>query len=370
MKILFPVEIIYPSQAGGVANSVYSLAKNLAKHGFEPRITATNKGITDQVELNRWLDTEAGKTIFVKTFSVHFPFVQTIISLRHFLRADVIHLPSVFYPAAFITGFAAKIFGKKIALSPNGELAAVALNHSAGRKRPILWSIKKFIGTYPIFHSTSDQETESIRQVFGPSARIHKIPNYIEPDPQVTRRDGNYLLFMGRMHPQKAVDNLIRALTLSEAFLQSDMVLKIAGRERPENVRPLERLVTELKMDDRVEFVGQVEGREKLQLLADAQATILPSHAENFGMVVLESLAQGTPVIASRGTPWESLEKERIGFWVNNAPESLAEAIDRMILMDEGKYKGYRSRGRDFVLREFDIRNHIDEWLEFYDLFK
>lgn len=367
MNIFFPVEIVYPSQAGGVANSVYWLAKNLSKHGFEPRIIATDKGITDQVPLNRWLDTDAGRTIFVKTWSVQVPFVQTVMSLKHFASADVVHLPSVFYPAAFITGFAARILGKNIALSPNGELAEVALNHSAARKRPILWAIKRFIGTYPTFHSTSDAETERIRGVFGPAARIVQIPNYIELEPQVPRTDGNYLLFMGRMHPQKAVDNLVRALTRSETFMRSPLVLKIAGRERRENVRPLERLVVELKMEKKIEFLGQVEGDEKLTLLADARVTILPSHAENFGMVVLESLAQGTPVIASKGTPWESLEKEKIGFWVDNSPESLARAIDRVLWMEPNDYEAYRSRGREFVMREFDMRNHIGEWLDFYE---
>lgn len=370
MKIFFPVEILYPSQAGGAANSVYWLAKTISNAGFETRIVATNKGITDQVDLDRWLRTDAGEVIFIRTWSVHVPFSQVLTSLRQFRRADVVHLSSVFYPAAFITGLAAKLLRKKIAWSPRGELADVALNHSAARKRPILWSMRKLIGSYAVFHSTSDEETEAIRKVFGPTATIRKIPNYVELEPQVNRRDGNYLLFIGRMHPQKALDNLIKALPLSERFASSNFLLKIAGRERPHNVRPLRALVSELGLEDRVEFVGQVEGNEKLQLLADAHVTLLPSHAENFGVVVVESLAQGTPVIASRYTPWASLEKERTGLWPDNSPEELAKAIDRFIAMDEEEYSGYRLRSRAFAEREFDIRNHTDEWTAFYDLLR
>jgi glycosyltransferase involved in cell wall biosynthesis len=370
MKIFYPVEVFYPSQAGGAANSVYWLAKHLSKHGFEPRIVATNKGITDQVQLNRWLETDAGRAIFVKTRFLHVPIFQTVTSLRHFLNADVVHLSSVFFPTAFITAFAAKLFRRRIAWSPRGELASVALGHSAGRKRPILWSIKKLIGSYAVFHSTSDEETMTIRKIFGPAVRIYQIPNYVELEPQAPRRDGNYILFMGRMHPQKAVDNLIRALTVSEKFMRSDLVLKIAGRERAGNVRPLRQLVVDLNMQDRVEFVGQVEGGEKLHLLADAHVTVLPSHAENFGVVVVESLAQGTPVIASRGTPWESLEKEKVGFWVDNSPKEFAKAIDRFLEMPAEEYAEYRGRGRDFVKRQFDISSHIGEWLEFYGRFR
>ncbi len=368
MKIFYPVEIIYPSQAGGAANSVYWLAKTMAGLGFETRIVATDKGITDQVELDRWLRTEAGDVIFIKTRSVHVPFHQVVTALRQFRHADVIHLSSIFYPAAFITGLAAKAFRKKIAWSPRGELAEVALDHSSGRKRPILWVLRKLIGKYPVFHSTSDEETAAIRQAFGESARVRKIPNYIELEPPVPRRDGNYILFLGRMHPQKALDNLIRAVKLSERFMRSSMTLKIAGRERPQHVRPLKELVSRLGLDDKVEFLGQVEGREKQQLLADAYVTILPSHAENFGVVVVESLAQGTPVIASRFTPWESLEEQRAGIWTDNSPQELANAMERFLAMGAEEYAEYRRRGREFVEREFDIRNHTEEWLEFYGL--
>jgi glycosyltransferase involved in cell wall biosynthesis len=366
MKIFYPVEVFYPSQAGGPANTVYWLTKNLSKHGFESTIVATNKGISGQVELNRWLETDAGRTIFVKTRFLHIPVRQTIASLRQFFKADVVHLSSVFFPTAFLTAFAARIFGKKIAWSPRGELSDYSLNYSGGRKRPILWAIRKFIGTYPVFHSTSGDETADIRRIFGETARVYQIPNYVELEDQSPRTDGNYLLYIGRMHPKKAIDNLIRAVAASEPFRQSGFLLKIAGKGKPEYKRELQRLVSNLKMEAKVEFVGQVEGTKKLQLLADAYFTLMPSHTENFGIVVLESLAQGTPVIASKKTPWQSLETEKVGFWVDNSSEELAAAIERVLLMDSEEYEEYRARSREYVTRTFDIRNHIDEWLKFY----
>lgn len=370
MKIFFPVEVFYPSQAGGAANSVYWLAKNLAAHGFETTIVATDEGLKDQVPLNRWFDTDAGRTIFVKTKFYRAPVLQTLISLRHFWRADVVHLSSIFFPTAFITAFAARVLRKKIAWSPRGELTESSLSFSAGRKRAVLWLIRSFIGKYPLFHSTSDEENQSIRRVFGEDARIRQIPNYVELEPLSGRSNGNYLLYIGRIHPIKAIDNLVKSLRLSEAFLRSDMVLKIAGKGKPGYEEDLRRLVSELDLDEKVQFVGQVEGPEKLRLLADAKATILPSHTENFGVVVVESLAQGTPVIASTNTPWKALAKERIGFWTDNSPAEIAKTVDSILNTDDDEYQRYRARSRDFVVREFDIRNHIDEWVEFYSSFK
>ena len=53
----------------------------------------------------------------------------------------------------------------------------------------------------------------------------------------------------------------------------------------------------------------------------------MPSHNENFGNVVVESLSQGTPVIASTGTPWKILEKYHAGYWIKNNPENIAKKI-------------------------------------------
>jgi hypothetical protein len=89
MKIFFPLEVFYPSQAGGPANSIYWLTKNLVKEGFEPIIVASDKGIKNGFPLNRWIENEAGRVIHVRTRSLRFPVGQTVRSLLNFYRADV-----------------------------------------------------------------------------------------------------------------------------------------------------------------------------------------------------------------------------------------------------------------------------------------
>lgn len=366
MKIFFPLEVFYPSQAGGPANTVYWITKNLSRHGFEPVVVSTDKGIQPGVQLNKWSETDGGRVIYVKTKSLNFPFYQIILSLLNFYRSDIVHLSSIFFPTCFITAFAARLLKKKLVWSPRGELDTAALNHSSFRKRPILWCIKKFIGKYPSFHSTCDEETAYIKKVFGDEARVFQIPNYIEIPAEVARKSRDYLLYIGRIHPKKAIDNLIKAVSISEEFLKSKYVLKIAGKGKKEFEKDLRELVGRLGLEEKVVFAGQVEGAEKQQLLADAFWTIMPSHSENFGIVVLESLAQSTPVIASKGSPWASLEDEKIGFWTENSPEKLAEKIKEILEMPESVYEDYRRRCRGFVAREFDIGENIDKWIDLY----
>lgn len=365
-EIFFPLEVFYPSQAGGTANMIYWTTKKLAAHGYRSVIVATDKGIQSKVPLNKWIKIDGGRAIYVNTRFLNYPFRQTLITLLHFYRSDIIQISSIFFPTAFFAAIASRILQKKMILSPHGELDQLALTHSSGRKRPILWCLRKIIGTYPVFHSTCEAESVYIQKAFGDNAKIVLIPNYIEIPPLALRGESDYLLYIGRLHPKKAIDNLIRAVAMSEDFLRSNFILKIAGKGRGEYEKLLRKLVEDLNLQDKVVFVGQVEGQAKQELFASAYFTIMPSHTENCGIVVLESLAQETPVIASRGTPWQSLENERIGFWVDNVPEELARAIGEILRIDPSEYEGYRKRGRAFVSREYDISRNIDKWIAVY----
>lgn len=367
MKIFFPLEVYYPSQAGGPANTIHWIVKNLPRDEFTATIVTTDKGIQPDVELNKWTETEGGKAMFVKTRILYFPLVQSIIAVFYLFRADLIHISSLFFPTSFVSGIVARIFRKPIVWSPRGEVDVPALSQSRVRKALILWLLKRIVGRYPVFHSTCDEETQYIKMQFGADVCIVQIPNYIDI-PSLVEHLGKekYLLYIGRVNPKKAIDNLLRGLAVCDEFLNSDFVLKIAGKGTAEYENYLKNLVSELGLAEKVIFIGQVEGDEKQKLYSDAYFTFMPSHTENFGNVVLESLAQQTPVVASKNSPWRQLEAERIGFWVENSPEELARVTAKILRMERTEYEGYRGRSRDFVVREFDIVTNIDKWIDLY----
>ncbi len=366
MKILYPVEVFYPSQAGGPANSVYWIAKNLAAEGLAPEVVASDKGLGAATPRDEWTSVDGIRAVYVRTPNLNFPLKQTLAAFRRIFGSDIVHISSIFYPTAFASGIVARLLRKKLLWSPRGELDPIALEHSKNRKKPVLALLRLLVGRYPVYHSTCDEETAYIRDVFGSDARVEQIPNYLEIPSQATRTPADYILFIGRIHPKKAIDNLIEAVSRSRRFMDSGFELRIAGTGKPEFEEPLRDMVARLGLESVVRFVGQVEGTEKQELLASARFMVMPSHTENFGVVVLESLAQGTPVIASRGAPWKILEDEDLGVWSENSPEALAAAIDGMLSLEPERYEDIRSRCRPFVEREFDIRENISKWLELY----
>jgi len=114
MKILYPLEVFYPSQAGGVANSVHFVTKNLDKSRFSPTIVATDKGLQPEVERNRWFQNEDGKVIYIKTRSLRFPLRAAWHSIRNILSPDVVHISSIFFPTALVSAAASCLLKKKL----------------------------------------------------------------------------------------------------------------------------------------------------------------------------------------------------------------------------------------------------------------
>ena len=118
------------------------------------------------------------------------------------------------------------------------------------------------------------------------------------------------LLFLGRIHPKKGVDLLLQAFAESE---ETDEFLVLAGPCDDEaHAQTLHQLAEH--SDERVLWTGMIEGDCKWGALRAAEALILPSHQENFGIVVAEALAVGTPVlISNKVNLWREVEEDGAG---------------------------------------------------------
>jgi glycosyltransferase involved in cell wall biosynthesis len=87
-----------------------------------------------------------------------------------------------------------------------------------------------------------------------------------------------------------------------------------------------------------VHWLGEVADGDKWRLLADADALVLCSRSESFGLSVLEGMAAGVPVVVTRTCPWEDVEREGCGLWVAHDARAIADALVHVL--------GERARGR------------------------
>lgn len=152
---------------------------------------------------------------------------------------------------------------------------------------------------------------------------------------------GGYAMFLGRMHPDKGVDIAIAAARAA------GMPLRIAAKMSEPHERDYFDAEIAPKLGADVEFIGEVSGADKLLLLGDASCLLNPIRwDEPFGMVMIEALACGTPVVSSgRGAAPEIVDDGETGFVCQS--ENVAElalALRRVTTLDRAKVRAVAER--------------------------
>jgi glycosyltransferase involved in cell wall biosynthesis len=204
-----------------------------------------------------------------------------------------------------------------------------------------------------------DQEAlSSLLQL--PLHRIVVMPNAV-PDPlpggmRAGRHDGHcHFLFLGHLSARKGVPELLKALS-RPALMSRRWRATLAGGGPLDEFR---RLAETLALSDRVDFPGWVDEARVRELCADADALVLPSHAEGLAMAVLEGLSHGLVVVTTPvGAQTEVIEPEISGLLVPPGDiESLAGALIRVI-DDEHLRQRLGAGARRRYLEQFDVRNY------------
>lgn len=158
-------------------------------------------------------------------------------------------------------------------------------------------------------------------------------------------------LFVGRIYPVKGLANLLRAWAILPESLRAGWRLRIVGPDQAGYRKELEQLVGELKLEGSIDFPGEKFGDELESEYDNADFLVLPSFTENFGAVVVDALAHAKPCIASIYTPWQRLQTEGCGWWVDNTPRALAEALQAMMEMPPEERERMGEKGRQFAAR-------------------
>jgi glycosyltransferase involved in cell wall biosynthesis len=179
---------------------------------------------------------------------------------------------------------------------------------------------------YPWFHHGL---SEASGATFPESGRLPPIHHGIDVDTFETRERGEgYLLFLGRFSPEKG------SATAIEVARRTGQRLILAGKVDPLEGDYFASAVAPHIDGDRIRSIGEVGGADKRRLLAGADALLFPiAWDEPFGLVMIEALASGVPVVAlRRGSVPEVIEHGRTGFVVDDV-DSMVRAIGHLDLL-------------------------------------
>ncbi len=289
-----------------------------------------------------------------------------LVSLPGLIRwADVVHLTGVYSWPTLPALLTCRLLRKPLIWSPRGSLQR--WQGSSRLRLKAFWerACRAAAPHRVLLHYTSEKEARESRPIL-PWAKTAVIPNAVEIPEFAERTDGGGLLrlvYVGRLHPIKGIENLLAACSLLLQRGEDQWSLTLAGAGTAAFTQTLEEIVRKTSLSPRVRFAGMVSGEEKRRLFAAADVLVLPSHTENFGMAAAEALAHGVPVIAGQGTPWERLVEIGCGLWVPNNPESLARAIERIRRMP---LEEMGLRGRAWMQKEFSWEERAREMIRCY----
>ncbi len=110
-------------------------------------------------------------------------------------------------------------------------------------------------------------------------------------------------------------------------------------------------------LNEEIKIIGPQFGNDKLAAYHRADLFVLPTYSENFGIVVAETMACGIPVITTKGTPWEELNTNNAGWWIDIGATPLAEALQKALQTSEAERLQMRQNGRKLVEENYSIES-------------
>jgi len=352
MKVVVTIATI-DARHGGPARTVPDLCRALARSNVDVEIiTVAEHGHAIQIAN---ADEFSVKTISTNADRYHphswrKAFEDSLIKAVEKQKNTVIYDVGLWLPS---NHFAAKVARKTRTpwiASPRGMLSSSALAVRKWKKQ-LAWVLyqRRDLRSATVLHATAQSEGKDFRRK-GLSQPIAVVPHGVEV-PEIildlpAREHRRTVLFLSRLHPIKGLMQLVHAWA---RLSKNDWRVIIAGNDEGEHLAHVRAEINRLNLNNHFEFIGAVETQKKWELMHAANLFVLPSHSESFGLVVAEALACGVPVIASRGTPWQDLITHRCGWWVDNDPESLANALREAMSVSEEERCAMGQRGQKLV---------------------
>ena len=251
-------------------------------------------------------------------------------------------------------------------ISTNGMLDPWATRNSFWKKQfALLLYERRCLEGAACIHVNTRAEADSVRQ-FGLKGSICIIPNGVDlpqPCPSISlnhaswnlwkARGGKVLLYLGRIHPKKGLEGLVKGWSASHMAKARNWRLVIVGSAHGEYEAQLKRLITKFGLSDRIDLFPLMFNELRDIAFNASDAFVLPSLSEGQPMALLSAWASGLPVVMTPECNVPDGFAVGAAIRINANPESIADGLNRLGAMSDRERSAMGARGRRLVEEKF-----------------
>lgn len=358
MKICLVSHSFFPATCyGGPIFSTFDLCKKLAKQGFKVYVSSTNANCNTSLKVKTNKFNKLEDNFYVKYYKEQITYylsLSLILNLWRDIRSsDIIYIQYIFHYTVPLALFFSWMFNKQTIICPRASLSPWGLKWKGYLSKFLkkLWLIlfvKPFANTVT-WHGCSKIEIADIMSQF-PNAKNFELADGIDTESFKNNKKLSYhklinkyvnkkfenisdvIFSMGRLHKIKGYDNLI--ISFSLLLKQKPNSKLIIAGSGDKYKTELFSIIKKLRLENSVFLIGQLNEVEKKEVLTSCSVFALCSHVESFGMVVLESLASGTPVVVSDKTIWANINQHKCGIFVSNKVDLFSDGLFHALSKD------------------------------------
>ncbi|WP_295127632.1 XrtY-associated glycosyltransferase XYAG1 [uncultured Chitinophaga sp.] len=372
MKILFIVPSYKPAYIyGGPVVAIARLAEQLVRIGHEVTVyTTTANGKNElEVPVGEPVNVDGVSVFYFKRLTKDHTHVSPALWKHTWATVDqfqAVHIHSWWNFLILGASWICNLKGVKPVLSPHGMLCDWVFNSKNSLKKKVLHNaVGKHLLGNTFLHISSPMEQEECLRIHGQwdADLIHNLVAL--PEKQYGRKENAVfnISFLSRVDPKKGLDILLNALS----GVSFPYKLNIAGSGDDEYVRTLKQIITQNKMEENVEWVGWKNNEEKYTFLAESDLFALTSHNENFAIVVIESLAVGTPVLVSNNVGLSKYVNDKKLGWVTGI-ESVDEVRANLtkVYNDREERRRISEASVGIIRYDFDEARLAEDYITMY----
>jgi glycosyltransferase involved in cell wall biosynthesis len=372
MKIIYVTHSFFPYSYGGRERMVLEWGKCASKRNDVTILTSSDRLLKFEVKKFGKINVYYLPSLTINLVSSIYripPFVFFFLLERDF---DICHAHDFHHFTTLLSTLACRIKGKPIVLSyhgiykPNGILSVLTKVYEALFLKFIINSVRFVIVP------SEFSKNEIINEFKVPKEKIIKIPNFISFENLKTRinfkkryKVDKYILAVGRFSKEKGFEYLLKSFKLV-LEKRKDIKLVIIGGKR-DYIRVIKKLANKLGILDNILILSNVSDEDIYSAFKYAELVVIPSIYEPFGIVALEAMYFGKPIIAFKVGGLKEIVKNKVnGVLVREKNiEALANTITK-ILSDAKARENFSRNNKKFV-KFFDRRNFVDFVNSFYE---